>query len=150
MENLLDKWLRLPAEERALAIRTGLLQVAVGLGLKALPFKTLLRLLRWTAVKFKASNPAGEIYGERVARIAGSIGRRLPGDRPCLGQALTVQWFYLRNRMPAELVIGVAKSQNGQLVAHAWVESCGTIVIGGTAHDVQEYTRLPNLDGGLL
>lgn len=70
-------------------------------------------------------------YTERVVRIVSGIGRRVLGSKPCLPQALVTQWFLRRNGFDAMLRIGVNKDKSGELLAHAWVESSGDIIIGG-------------------
>ncbi len=46
---------------------------------------------------------------------------------------------------PADLRIGVAKSAEGRLEAHAWVEICGQIVFGDLP-DLSRYKALSPLD----
>ena len=53
------------------------------------------------------------------------------------------RWF----RLPACLRIGVVKGAGGQFQAHAWVESDGVVVIGGSEPEPERYTPLPALDG---
>jgi len=60
------------------------------------------------------------------------VGRRLLPERPCLTQALVLQYLLLRRGDDAaELHIGVAKGEDGTLQAHAWVERGGRVLIGG-------------------
>jgi hypothetical protein len=63
----------------------------------------------------------------------------------CLSQALAAQTLFLRQGYPAELHIGVAKNETGQLEAHAWVESEGQVVIGDL-QNLSRYTPLPSLE----
>jgi hypothetical protein len=62
---------------------------------------------------------------------------------------LAAQVLLSRQGRPAHLQIGVAKSQEGQLEAHAWVESQGWIVIG-KLNDISRFTPFPPLDGEAL
>jgi len=64
----------------------------------------------------------------------------------CLTQALATQVLLGRCGHPASLRIGVARSERGQLQAHAWVESQGRIVFGGLKN-LSHYTPLPPLEG---
>jgi hypothetical protein len=66
--------------------------------------------------------------------------RRTPGLKTCLAQALAAQVLLTRRGYPALLRIGVAKGERQQLQAHAWVESEGKIVIGGS--ELERYTPL--------
>lgn len=68
----------------------------------------------------------------RAAWAADAMGRRLLPERPCLTQALVLQYLLLRRGDDsAELHIGVTKS-NEELQAHAWMERNGRVLIGGT------------------
>jgi hypothetical protein len=46
----------------------------------------------------------------------------------------------------ADLRIGVIKADSGQLEAHAWVESEGQVIIGGSDSPFR-FTPLPSLEG---
>jgi len=63
----------------------------------------------------------------------------------CLTQALAAHLLLCRRGLTPQLHIGVAKDQRDRLIAHAWVESEGRIVVGGT--DLQRYTPLLVLKG---
>lgn len=68
----------------------------------------------------------------RAAWAAHAIGRRFLPERPCLTQALVLQYLLLRRGDDAaELHIGVTKDKEGALQAHAWVERKGRVLIGG-------------------
>jgi hypothetical protein len=47
------------------------------------------------------------------------------------------------------LRIGIARSQSGEFQAHAWVESNGMVVIGGSEASVKRFTPLAAPDGVL-
>ena len=72
----------------------------------------------------------------------------MPGTGTCLVQALALQVLLEREGFPASLCIGVARGQRGQLEGHAWVESQGRILIGGSEHGC--YTPLEAFKGELL
>ena len=59
-------------------------------------------------------------------------GRYLLGHKPCLPQALAVQWFLLRQGVATDLNIGVQKDARDGISAHAWIERDGKVIIGGT------------------
>jgi len=70
--------------------------------------------------------------------------RVVPGAT-CLPQALAAEALLKRGGLPADLRIGVMKGASGKLLAHAWVESDGRIVVGDLPGGVDVYTRLPTL-----
>lgn len=77
-----------------------------------------------------------------VSRSVDRAAHNLPGFNPtCLPRSLTL-WHLLRRRgTPAQLQIGVAKI-DGQLAAHAWVESDGKVV--NDRPDIAQY--YPSID----
>jgi Transglutaminase-like superfamily len=65
----------------------------------------------------------------------------------CLAQALVTVTLLEREGLPASLRIGVARSVRGKFEAHAWVESGGRVVIGGTRADLSRFTVMHTLEG---
>ncbi len=53
----------------------------------------------------------------------------------------------MRNGYPVELRIGVVKTNQGGLEAHAWVESGGRLVVGDLTQGLSTYAPLPPLPG---
>lgn len=143
----LRKFLRLPPTERRLLIRAVLLVGAIRLGLWLLPFQRLQRLLAQVRqaptgfLKAARSSPDRVVWAVRVAS------RSMPGARTCLTEALSVQVLLVRQGQRAHLRLGVARGAAGRLRAHAWVESDGRVVIGGSESGPAPYTPLPVLDG---
>ena len=79
----------------------------------------------------------------RTARLVWAAHYLLPGRSTCLDLALTVQRLLEKQQISSQVRIGVRKSA-GEFEAHAWLESCGRVVIGG--NDVHEqYSVLPPL-----
>lgn len=73
-------------------------------------------------------------HRERAAWAAGAVGRRLLPDRPCLTQAIVLQYVLLRRGDDdAKLRLGVTRGDDATLQAHAWIERDGEILIGGAA-----------------
>lgn len=64
----------------------------------------------------------GETAG-RIARLVGIAANHGPYRATCLRQSLALWWLLRRRGVAAELRIGVRKEE-GELLAHAWVE-CG-------------------------
>jgi hypothetical protein len=73
---------------------------------------------------------------ERLLWAIAVAGRYVSGTT-CLSLALAGRMMLNRYGYPAHIRIGVAKEHTGSFGAHAWLESEGTIVIGG-----QESTSL--------
>ena len=168
------KFLNLSATDRRLLVSAAVLLGAVRLGLWLLPFQTLRRLLtkmtrHATAQQAHPSRTASiasiatevpnattrtthvattqqtrDYLPDRIVWAVVVASRYVPKST-CLTQALTAQVLLAQRGFPAQLHIGVAKQgEDKPLEAHAWVESEGRIVIGGSG--LGHYTRLSGLE----
>ncbi len=63
----------------------------------------------------------------------------------CLPQALAAEALLRRAGHPADLRIGVAKTGPGRLLAHAWVECRGRVIVGDLPERLADYAPLPPL-----
>ena len=139
----LSKFLGLPRSERRLLLNAAFLLGAIRVGLWLLPFQTLRRLLaRIYATRTQLQK---RVSVGRVVWAVEVVSWYMPGVK-CLARALATQMLLNQHGHPAHLRIGVARSETGQLQAHAWVESQGRIVSGGL-RDLWRYTPLPPLEG---
>ncbi|HEY0733679.1 MAG TPA: lasso peptide biosynthesis B2 protein [Herpetosiphonaceae bacterium] len=134
--SLLRKWLRLSPGERRLLLRAWLLLGVIRVALWLLPFRIVHRL----PARAQAASPCFSI--EQIGWAVAIAGVYLP-RATCLPQALAAQVLLRRHGHAADLKIGVARDERGRLEAHAWVESAGRIVIGGSASTLARYTPLP-------
>ena len=125
-EPLLKFW-RLPSDERRLLVLAGATLIAARLGLWMLPFKAARRLV------LGASKLVGGTATMPPARVARAIARtsRFVPRASCLVQAVAAESMLKVMGCPVTLRIGVAKPDNGSLEAHAWIESRGSVVVGG-------------------
>jgi len=119
----------------------------------ALPLWSLRRVttaLKRIARRLPRTGRATMAYRRQAAWAAHAVGARLLPKRPCLTQALVLQYLLLRRGDAlAELHIGVAKGEDGELLAHAWIERGGRVLIGGSTSP-RTYRRLPGLNERLL
>jgi hypothetical protein len=135
---LVRKYLRLPAHDRALLTRTIFTLGAARLATWLLPFPRGRRLLIGTR------RPATPTVTRDQVRWAIAQAQRIIPRATCLPQALAAEALLTRGGLPADLQIGVMKTPSGTLTAHAWVESGGRIVVGDLP-ELAAYTRLPSL-----
>ncbi|MEM6753926.1 MAG: lasso peptide biosynthesis B2 protein [Cyanobacteria bacterium P01_C01_bin.38] len=122
---------------------TYLLLGAIRLGLLLLEFRILLKIVnRLSTLKLPLNTARlGQIvWGVNVAT------RYMPGGAKCLARALTTQVLMSHSGFSPELCIGVAKSDSGELEAHAWIKHQGYVVIGHLP-DLPRYIQLPSLEG---
>jgi hypothetical protein len=65
-----------------------------------------------------------------VVRFVSAVSRFVP-QATCLTRAVAAELLLRRNGHDASLEIGVSKNTSDHLVAHAWVECGGVILMGG-------------------
>ena len=135
--NVVTRFLRLPAPQRAILLRTVFTLWSARLATWLLPFPTGRRLLVGSR---RATNPT--LTRDQVGWAMRHAQRVVP-QATCLPQALAAEALLTRGGLPADLRIGVRKDAGGKLLAHAWVESEGRIVVGDLPGGVDAYTRLP-------
>lgn len=140
----LRKFLHLSWGDRQLLFSTILLLSTIRLGLRLLRFQTLQHLLikmipRTTVLPLEQASVNKVVWAVEV------VSRYMPGGVKCLARALATQVLLGRRGYMTQLRIGVAKSEAGQLEAHAWVESQGRIVIGGL-ESLTRFTPLGTLE----
>ncbi|MEZ4701067.1 MAG: lasso peptide biosynthesis B2 protein [Rhodothermales bacterium] len=126
-------------KERRLLLGVSVLLLTLRLTLAVLPYRAARRLFDRPA---RAGRRApSETYRRRVVWAVHAVGRRVLGDKPCLPEAMAVQWILRRHGDETTLRIGVRRDDAGALLAHAWLEREGQILIGGTLAPAQ-YQRL--------
>lgn len=138
--NALAGFLRLPAVDRLVFLRTLLTLAAARVTVWILPFRTARRLL----TPQPGQAPSSALTPDRIRWAVGAARRVVPAAT-CLPQALAAESLLVRGGYPAELHIGVMKTAAGKLEAHAWVETQGRIVVGDLPGGLGNYTRLPRL-----
>jgi hypothetical protein len=125
-----------------------LAMAAARLGLSVLSFGTFRRV-------FEIGPPQGprrdatpadatDATPRAVIRAVTRAGRIVPRST-CLVQAVAARTLLTRRQQPAELRIGVARSDAGRLEAHAWLERDGRVILGGPT--TERFAPLPALEG---
>ena len=135
------KFLNLSFAEQGLLIKAWILLGGIRLGLEVLPFSTLRKLL--SRLRPILGDFGKEFPEEQLVWSVGTVSRYVP-KATCLAQAITAQFLLQRAGHQACLHIGVVKAEEGGLKAHAWVETQGRVLIGGS--DLNRYTHLSALE----
>lgn len=116
-------------KEKGLILKSLLLVSVVRLLLWLLPVRFLQRLFTWNF----AENPNGaeSDWGEitRIVHSVVSVSRFVP-HATCLTQALAASLLMRFSGQDCELKIGVTKDDASRLIAHAWLEKDGQIILG--------------------
>jgi hypothetical protein len=141
---LIRRFLRLSRDERRLLMRATFLLAAIHLSLGRMPFTMLRRLVM---SRCRPGPMAGNrALSERVVWAVTAAAERIPGPPTCLSRALAVQAMLARRGYPSRLHVGVTRDGQGKVEGHAWVESEGQILIGGSPLNIQHFTRLAAFD----
>lgn len=136
------KFLQLPAADRRLLVRSGVMLVVARLAVWLLPLRTARRFL----ARITRPHPVPTATAERIG-WAVSVASRVVPDATCLPQALAAEALLTQDRHPVVLRIGVVKTDKGRIEGHAWVESEGRIIVGDLDRRHAAYTPLPPLPG---
>lgn len=139
MKKLL-KFLFLPYQEKKLISQSLFLVITIRLSLWIFPFRWLNNWLSKLGSPNIGSQPTDQIVIGNVTRSVRSCSRYVP-RASCLTQALATQTILRLKGLDSQLKFGVDKDENEKLVAHAWVESDGKIIIGKSA-DIHRYSLL--------
>jgi transglutaminase superfamily protein len=138
------QFLQLPPADRRLLVKAALMQAAIRAGLSCLPYRKLRALVDRLAQVRSRHPVAPQASPERVAWAVARAGRAVPGAT-CLTQALAAKVLLERRGHRVRVRIGIGRGEGAPLLAHAWVESEGRILLGGT--DLARYTPLGALEG---
>lgn len=117
---------------------------AIRLGLFAFSFWTVSRIVEERSARVRTSQPLDDNLVKRITWSVCTVSRYVPATT-CLTQAFSALTLLSAFGQLASLRIGVAKSSEGKLEAHAWVESGGKIVIGNLP-DLSRYRVLSPID----
>jgi hypothetical protein len=140
---LLGRFIRSSASDRRLFLNAAALSLIIRIGLAACPLHTLKRVCcRRTHSVAPEAAPRLDALTLAVSRAS----RFLPG-LTCLGDALVLKTLLDRAGYRSALHVGVTRSDESPLEAHAWLEAQGKALIGGD--NLERYTRLLVLERSL-
>lgn len=145
MARRLASFFRLSFSDRLLLIRAALAVVSAKLAVRTL------RLPAARASVIRLQRPrwlVAPAHADRIVWAVQAAGRTIPGMKNCLVQAVAAEAMLLGAGHPCELRIGAAKNGPDELIAHAWLESEGRVLIGD--FELDRYTPLmaTHLQGG--
>lgn len=140
-----NKFLRLSSADKFLLVKTAFLLGTMRLGLRMLPFRTMLGLLARMAKAAPDLHPTDQALADKMTWAVGVAKCYILGTTTCLAQAFAVKVLLNRRGCQASLRIGVERGGEGQFQAHAWVESQGRVMVGGG--ELSRYTPLPHFEG---
>ena len=129
IRNFVRRTRRHSRAEQLLFLRATLMLATMTVLVRLLPFPAIRRLFIDSAGR--ASVTAPDMPAAAVARAVRRASCYVPAAK-CLPQALTAHWLLNRRGYPAALRLGATLDDQRRLIAHAWVELDGRVLIGGT------------------
>jgi|SRR5271156_2602800 len=133
MARRLAKFSRLSFLDQRLLMRAALAVVSAKLAIRTLSLPAaraaVMRLERlgWLERLGRIVVP---VRADRIVWAVETAGGAIPGMKNCLVQAVAAEAMLIRAGHPCELRIGAAKNGPRELIAHAWLESEGRVLIG--------------------
>jgi hypothetical protein len=140
--NRLGKFVALPREEKRLLVRALFSVASIRAALWIAPAKTLRSVAGRSSQQTVERHDGDEVSIDRIVQAVERVSPYVP-KATCLTQALAAQIMLTQEGYSTRLVIGVAKSDNDDREAHAWVEHQGRVIIG----DLGELSRYAPLVG---
>jgi hypothetical protein len=137
------KLLSLSIAEQCLLLKVSFWLIAMKVALVSFRFQSV---IKWLAIINKPVNHQipDPTKMQKIIRAIEISGNNMPGNLTCLPQALVAQSLLTRLGFKVDFRIGVARNAQGQLLAHAWIEKNGEIVLGGV-QSLSRFTPLPPL-----
>ena len=135
------KFFRFPVAEQRLLLEAATLLGLARLAIIALPFRWVAAVLgerRRTNVLDASGANSEKITALPVSRVAWAIwltGRHTPWLSNCLAKAVAGRLMLRRRGIGSTLYFGMAKGDEGEFEAHAWLSSGGVILTGGAESD---------------
>jgi Transglutaminase-like superfamily len=126
-------------------LEAGVCLAIAGFSVHAVPFRWLGTALRRPGGSGRDESGTDD---HRQARRVGWAIRRAVAKSPvrfaCLAQSVAAKAMLARRRTPSTLHLGVRKTEQGELAAHAWVLVGGTFVTGRMGH--KQFTVVARFD----
>lgn len=123
MKNRISALLALSGHQRLLIGQAWLSLLLVDIALRWFPLPRVQRLLSML-LRLAPPPRSSTIADTELARLVDIAARHHVLPVRCLQRAVVLQGFLVRQGLDAELRIGVRKQQ-GQMLAHAWLERAG-------------------------
>ena len=97
-----------------------------------LPFRHMARFLGEHMADHSGNPRIDDLRKVRsVVRVVQTAGRHLPWECKCLVQAITGKMMLASRGIKTTLSLGLAKDDQGDLCAHAWLTLGDRVVLGG-------------------
>lgn len=127
---LLLKYLLSKPSDLWLLFKTFTLLALIRLGLWRLSFARLRKVVAFLSQTKIFSSKDDSVSIDKLVWAVNRSTHYMPGNAKCLARALTTEILMNQYGYDPKLCIGVAKEPEGELKAHAWIESQGKVIMG--------------------
>jgi len=102
---------------------------------KFVPFRKIAPILgkEQEDISVNEDNYTAEI--KRISKAVKTVSRNTPWESKCLVQALTAKYMLKKRGIKSTVYFGVAKDEEKDIKAHAWIKSNDIILTGKTGMD---------------
>jgi len=130
--SLVTKFFKKPITDQTLYLETTFWLGISRLAILILPFRWIAPFLG----QHMASSDGNNENRDRqtvisVSRAIRTMSRHLPWECKCFVQAISGKMMLRTRQIPSTLYLGVAKKEDGDLNAHAWLRAGDIIILGG-------------------
>jgi len=126
-------------EDRLLWAEAVVLTAGARLAILCLPVR---RTARWLGQQHhESTHEVSREHDDTVARVKWAVGaaaRHVPWEAKCLVQAMAARAMLGRRGIDGTIYLGLARDEENQLQAHAWLRCGPWLITGGPGHG--EYT----------
>lgn len=119
---------RLPTHEKALLLKATALLFCVRALFWIFPYRMVKPLFAWTCRHRQHRCKASPGTLAWAVAVAGTL---VPGGAHCLSQATSLQILLSRRGFESHIRFGIRRPGGAPLMAHAWLEYRGDVLIGG-------------------
>jgi hypothetical protein len=129
--NRLAKFARLSWPDRLLFLEAALWLGIARLAILLIPFRWIALLLgKHMAESPVSMEPTHRSLAEHVSWAIRTASRHVPWKSRCLVQAMAVKGMLRLRGIPSTIYMGLAKDEDDNLKAHAWLRSGDMVVVG--------------------
>ena len=134
----LGKFLRLSSSDRRLFVEAAIWLGIGRLAVLVVPFRRIAPFLgRHMAESPQTTESEHKEIAERISWVVQTASRHMPWECKCLTQAIACKSMLKRRGLRTTLYLGVAKGDEENLKAHAWLRTGDLIVTG--ARDIDRF-----------
>lgn len=145
--NRIRRFLALSGREKVVFLRALGWLSFMKLALLVKPFRELRQWVENRSSRKLTASPERVIGRDRIVWSVDVASRYVPKAESCLPRALAAEILLAEYGYASEFKIGVTRGEDGEFMAHAWLEADGEVLIGGTDSPVR-YTTLPKIETG--